>query len=302
MNLIYRFSIVASFLGLWITSLLPESFELIFGFILIFTFGMIHGSNDIMIVNALNGPKRSNKLKVLLAYLLIVSWAVLIFYVVPTAALILFIVFSAYHFGEQHWNHSIQSWSTPMKRLFFWCYGLLILFLIFNFNIETVRIIVFDITGLNIKNLFTQQTIWTVSSILVALILIHSIQRKIDLQGMIKELFSLLVLVIIFKSSSLIWGFCIYFILWHSIPSLLDQITFVYGDYKKKNILKYIMDALPYWIVSMFGIIGLYMLFKDGKQFYSLFFAFIAAVTFPHAVVMLKMFSKKSKNKKSTTV
>jgi len=43
----------------------------------------------------------------------------------------------------------------------------------------------------------------------------------------------------------------------------------------------------------LIGMVILYAIFSSEKQFYSLFFAFIAAVTFPHAFVMLKMFSKK---------
>ena len=50
MNNIFKFSIVTSFLGLWITTHVPENFELVLGFILIFTFGMIHGSNDLLII------------------------------------------------------------------------------------------------------------------------------------------------------------------------------------------------------------------------------------------------------------
>jgi hypothetical protein len=42
----------------------------------------------------------------------------------------------------------------------------------------------------------------------------------------------------------------------------------------------------------------LYTVFSGEKHFYSLFFAFIAAVTFPHAFVMVKMFSKKKHNHK----
>ena len=60
MNIIYKFSILSSFLGLWITSLLPEAFELILGFILIFTFGMVHGSNDIMIVHIQSNKTNSS--------------------------------------------------------------------------------------------------------------------------------------------------------------------------------------------------------------------------------------------------
>jgi hypothetical protein len=46
-------------------------------------------------------------------------------------------------------------------------------------------------------------------------------------------------------------------------------------------------------LVSLVGIAVLFLIFKDEKHFHSLFFAFIAAVTFPHAIVMLTMFSKK---------
>ena len=58
--------------------------------------------------------------------------------------------------------------------------------------------------------------------------------------------------------------------------------------------IKYIKNAFPYWLVSIIGIIILFYVFRNEKHFYSLFFAFIAAVTFPHAIVMMSMFAKKS--------
>ena len=62
MNNIFNFSIVSSFLGLWISTHVPESFELILGFTLIFTFGMIHGSNDLLIINKLlKNMRKGNK-------------------------------------------------------------------------------------------------------------------------------------------------------------------------------------------------------------------------------------------------
>ena len=45
---------------------------------------------------------------------------------------------------------------------------------------------------------------------------------------------------------------------------------------------------------DMFSIVFFTFAFEDEKHFQSLFFAFIAAVTFPHAIVMLKMFSNKN--------
>ena len=293
MKIIYSFSIVSSFMGLWITSLLPEAFELFLGFILIFTFGMVHGSNDIMIVDKLSKKTNSTFFKILSTYLIVVTAAILIFYFIPVLALVLFILFSAYHFGEQHWEEVLSNLNLPLQKIFFFCYGLLILFLVFLFNVEAVIEIIYEITSLELNDIYALE-VTQILFVILFLITGHAVYKKqIAIKSVLRELFSLLVFAIIFNSSSLIWGFTIYFIFWHSIPSLLDQITFIYGDLKKKSILKYVKAALPYWLISLVGIAVLFLIFKDEKHFHSLFFAFIAAVTFPHAIVMLRMFSKK---------
>ena len=294
MKLIYSFSIVSSFVGLWITSLLPESFELILGFILIFTFGMIHGSNDLMIVNRLSNSNNSKFFSILLTYMFVVSSAIVIFYLVPVLALSLFVLFSAYHFGEQHWEETLNEFNSYLKRIFFFCYGMLILFMIFNFNPDKVVEIIYEITSYSLLEIYSLEVITTLVGILFLLISYGLYNNSIKLPSVFRELALLLILGIVFKASSLIWGFTIYFILWHSIPSLLDQITFIFGDLEKKSIFKYAIAALPYWLISLIGISALFLIFKNEKHFYSLFFAFIAAVTFPHAIVMLKMFTKKS--------
>jgi len=295
MKIIYGFSIVSSFFGLWITSLLPRSLELVLGFVLIFSFGMIHGSNDILIIKRLSNAPKDNFVKVLLTYLFVVSLAIIFFYFVPELALLFFVLFSSYHFGEQHWENKMNNLNERLKRVFFFSYGLLILYLIFCFNIESVIGIIYDITGFKIINIYTTEVI---SILIVILSLISSVaiyKKNIDIKSFLREIFLISVLSIIFKASSLIWGFTIYFIIWHSIPSLVDQISFIYGSFNKSNILKYTKDALPFWLVSILGIFILFLIFKDEKHFHSLFFAFIAAVTFPHAIVMLEMFSKKKK-------
>jgi Brp/Blh family beta-carotene 15,15'-monooxygenase len=299
MNNIFKFSIVTSFLGLWITTHVPESFELIFGFILIFTFGMIHGSNDLLIINKiLEKSKYYSKLSVLTAYLLIVSFAILIFYWTPALALSLFVLFSAYHFGEQHWEHSLSKLNKILKSTFYFSYGLLILYLLFAFNEVGVKSIIYEITGYQLTNLYSFPLLLVLGSYVGAVLAFELYFDRLSREIVLTELFSLAVLTIIFKSSSLIWGFTIYFILWHSIPSLAEQIKFVYGDFKLKSTLKYCKSAAPYWIISLIGMAVLYAVFSGEKHFYSLFFAFIAAVTFPHAFVMVKMFSKKKHNHK----
>ena len=294
MNNIFKFSIVTSFLGLWIATHIPEKFELILGFILIFSFGMIHGSNDLLIINKiLEKSKYYSKFNILVAYLMIVSLAILIFYMAPILALSMFVIFSAYHFGEQHWEKSFIKSNNSLKSVFYFCYGMLILQLLFTFNDIGVKFIVKEITGYQIANLNSFPIIIILGSLVLIMTAIELHFKRISSEIALTELFSLLILTTIFNSSSLIWGFTIYFILWHSVPSLAEQIRFVYGEFKLKTTLKYCKSAAPYWIVSLIGMVILYFMFNNEKHFYSLFFAFIAAVTFPHAFVMVKMFSKK---------
>ena len=293
MKKIYGFSIVSSFFGLWITSLLPENIELTLGFLLIFTFGMIHGSNDILIINQIKKHSDRGLFKVLLTYLMVVSSAVLIFYFTPILALILFISFSSYHFGEQHWEELLSKLNKSLRIIFFFNYGLFILYLIFFFNLSSVIDIVYEITGIKLHTILCKEIILGLSLMLISILIYAYYTKILNLGSIFKELFSVVILAVIFNSSSLIWGFSIYFILWHSIPSLLDQVSFIYGDLKKENVLKYIKNAFPYWLISIIGMMLLFLMFKHEKHFYTLFFAFIAAVTFPHAIVMLSMFSKK---------
>ena len=107
------------------------------------------------------------------------------------------------------------------------------------------------------------------------------------------ETFYLLVFAVLFRVSSLIWGFAIYFIIWHSIPSIINQVNYLSGEFNKKNFGKYIKSAFVYWMISLIGIATLYLLFKDIKIFNALFFSFLAAITFPHVLVIFILFKKK---------
>ena len=213
MKIIYRFSIVSSFLGLWITALFPEDFELILGFFLIFTFGMIHGSNDILIINSLTNKSNFNFGKILTTYLLTVVSAVLVFYCLPSIALIMFIIFSAYHFGEQHWEENLELVKTNQKRVYFFIYGLFVLFMVFYFNDDSVKMIINEIAGIKLHDLYSKEISIALGASIIVFLLFTLKQNKIELNTIIKELFTLIVLMIIFKSSSLIWGFTIYFII-----------------------------------------------------------------------------------------
>ena len=286
-----NFAIVASFFGLWLDSLLSNSGQIIVGFILILTFGILHGANDLLLIKKIDLNKdQFSFLKILLYYIMVVALGSLLFWVIPWFALLLFIIVSGYHFGEQQWQNLEKS---TVFKLFEFAYGLFILMLLFIFNIQEVQEVINSITTIVIpENYFSIGL--AINAIVLLALGIYLSNKLIEFKSkLILETFYLLIFTIIFRVSSLIWGFAIYFIIWHSIPSIINQINYLNGKFSWKNFGKYIRSAFVYWMISLIGIATLYLLFKDIKIFNALFFSFLAAITFPHVLVIFILFKKK---------
>ena len=286
-----KISIITSFAGLWLTSYLSDRNQLIFGFILIFTFGILHGANDLVLINQIEKRKKITFFKIIATYIVIVILSVVLFTLLPVFTLLMFVIVSGYHFGEQHWASLFEN-TCQYRKPFELLYGLFILSLLLFFNANEVTKIIFEITGIQLITL-TYKVFLIATGVLLVLFSYLMTKKHVDFKNnIIEQLFYLVLLCVIFKSSSLIWGFTIYFIFWHSIPSLNDQITFLYGKYSFHNFKQYFKTAFLYWLLSLVGITLLYYVAKDLVVFDALFFSFLASITFPHAFVILKMFRK----------
>ena len=255
----------------------------------ILTLGILHGSNDIKLIQKFNTAGNYRFTKVLFLYIGIVFSSVIFFAFIPKLALPFFVIVSAYHFGEQHLSSKLQL-KGSLKFLLYGCYGLVIFSLLFYTNAEATSTIIFDISGLQLISaifyyaFIVSFLIFTISIITLAV----KIKAKMDLW---EEAIHLAVFYIIFANASLLWSFAIYFIVWHSLPSLTDQIALLYGKMSKINLKSYLKSSLLYWIVSVIGIYILYVFTAgDERLFNQLFFSFIAAVTFPHVLVIHRMY------------
>ncbi len=286
-----NFAIIASFFGLWLDSYISNKSQLIFGFILILTFGILHGANDLLLIERINLNKKPfSLLKLLLYYLIVVGLGALLFWIIPWFALLLFILVSGYHFGEQQFQNIEKS---NLFKFFEFIYGLFILMLLFIFHVQEVQEVITNITSVSISESYFSLGLAITTLILIILGFYFS-QKSIEFRSKwILETFYLMVFTIIFKVSSLIWGFAIYFILWHSIPSIINQVVYLKGEFNWKNFGSYVKTAFAYWLVSLIGIAVLYLLFKDIQIFNALFFSFLAAITFPHVLVIYILFKKK---------
>jgi beta-carotene 15,15'-dioxygenase len=287
-------SILASFIGLWLTSYLTSEYQNYLGYLLIFSFGILHGANDLVLIGQFKTSRKPSFLKILAFYVSIVLISASFFVIFPFFALLFFIIISAYHFGEQHWEQILKNTSPFWKRTFQFCYGMVIFLSLFEINQKEVIDIIRQISGVTLPTFLFFYLLTGFLSVLMGLSYYIYQKSESFRSFLVEQILFLIVLTIIFKVSSLIWGFAIYFIFWHSLPSLNDQIEFIYGKYSLKNLWKYIKTAFPYWAVSILGVGMLYVLFHSTHYFEALFFSFLASITFPHFIIILKMFQKES--------
>ena len=286
--LLYSFNsrfIILSTIFCIILSLIFSDFYLnIIAFSGILTFGIIHGANDLLLIKEVS--KNYNFKLQFLYYIMMVGGFFLFFYKIPALALITFVLLSSYHFGEHQWTLFEKNKNHSTKPFYFF-YGLTIFSLIFYFNLNQVTDIIFDITKTQLTENFFFYLLISSSSItfLISLFIYKHLKNQF-----ITQIILLILLIITFKSSDLIWSFGIYFIFWHSIPSIKEQTIFIYGKAEKKSILNYFKKALLYWLLSIIVLLITYYFFRGSQsKLLSIFFSFLAAITFPHTFVVSKI-------------
>ena len=83
MQNLQKTTILFSFLGLWITSYLNAEFQLLLGLSLIFSFGILHGANDLQLIKHIEDVSKVHFSKILGSYLLLVLLSVVLFMEIP---------------------------------------------------------------------------------------------------------------------------------------------------------------------------------------------------------------------------
>jgi len=256
--------------------------------LMILTIGVLHGACDITLINKkTNNISNSKKIIFIIFYLFIAFFAFLFVYNLPVIGFIGFLLISSYHFGEQHLHEKVSD--SKFRFLHFLTYGLLIFMLMIYNNKSFVVNVLNEILEININNL--PFDIFLFSSFFLTFLL-WSIDYKKLKSSIIKEILYLLLLFLLFYTSNLIVSFAVYFVLWHSIPSILDQIDFLYNEISTKSILLYLKNSGSYWIVSILGLLFLfYYQNLMGENFYKIIYSFSAAVTIPHIFLINNILS-----------
>ena len=288
---IIKSRIVVFIISIALSYLLPVIYQDILGFILILSIGVIHGANDLLIIKKYTRKSSlKSQISYFLYYLGLVFLGFVFFYLFPSIALLSFVLVSIYHFGEQHWEVNTSNADfINIKRIYpIILHGLIFFVIVFMNNIDTVNDVLqsFNTISLNYTYLIIILTV-------LFLIYMSLLFSSKSIRGyFVDEFIFFILLFLLTLNSSLIFGFSIYFIFFHSVLSIKDQAKYIYGDDNSEYITKYLVSALPYFILAILFLIGFYLFIDfESLDILPIMFTFLAAITFPHVIVIEKMYS-----------
>ena len=288
---IIKSRIVVFVISIALSYLLPDIYQDILGFILILSIGVIHGANDLLIIKKYTRKSSlKSQISYFLYYLGLVFLGFVFFYLFPSIALLSFVLVSIYHFGEQHWEVNTSNADfINIKRIYpIILHGLIFFVIVFMNNIDTVNDVLqsFNTISLNYTYLIIILTV-------LFLIYMSLLFSSKSIRGyFVDEFIFFILLFLLTLNSSLIFGFSIYFIFFHSVLSIKDQVKYIYGDDNSEYITKYLVSALPYFILAILFLIGFYLFIDfESLDILPIMFTFLAAITFPHVIVIEKMYS-----------
>ncbi len=290
MSKIIIFRIVVATFFIILSCLLSANYQDMVGFTLILSVGLIHGANDLLIIKRnTSSDTNFSQFKSFITYFGIVLAGLIFFYFFPSFALISFILVSIYHFGEQHIEAIApdQNLKNSQRSISIISHGILLFTIIFMNNTEIVTDV---FSSFNI--VFSNYNFLTFILILTSILYVSILIVKKDLQlFLISEILFFVLFYFLSITSSLILCFSVYFIFFHSILSIKDQVKYIYGSNNSKSLNRYIINSLPYFILALAFLILFYIYTEiDNNDLLPIIFTFLAAITFPHVLVIEKMY------------
>ena len=279
---------------------LHSTLQLMFFGLGVILFGIPHGSLDHFIYHkerneAMNMRSIS---KFLLFYL---GFAVLyasLWLISVELSILLFIVISAYHFGEMDLK-ALAIKTSLSSRILFSFYGLLFLvnYLLFQFpNVESILLGFPDFEQSQIERLrllygYQEEVMIASLLIFIPILSIYLFQSKLLGLVQLETILQLVVLMLIVFNLPILLGFGFYFNIWHAGLSMIEIKKFLGWQDKSYWFIyrkSWLTNGLSFLMIGL-----LFVIFKGNlERLLAIFFMSIAILTAPHMKVISVLFSK----------
>jgi len=262
---------------------------------LVVLFGIPHGAIDnVLYLSSSNISKK----KFYFLYLLSMILYALLWLIAPFFSFILFLLISAYHFGEsQLSNYKIDN---IFSRSIYFIWGIALISSLFFYNSEELSILFnkyVDTSNFNIVfNYNVVDFLFYISNLAILFILVYlNFNKSINKQIFNSELFQIILLHITFFIFPVIISFTLYFIFLHSIKVLIQEYSYLKEKLNGFSLLKFIQLLVPFTALSLF----FFIFFIFISDFYNidislLLFSIIgiSIITLPHSISMTNFYEK----------
>jgi Brp/Blh family beta-carotene 15,15'-monooxygenase len=272
------------------------SSSLVIALVLILFIGIPHGANDhLLFFNLINKriDEKNNKSTLFFAiYIGLILLYAGCWYIFPTFSLGLFILISIYHFGQSNLYISPIN-SKFVKLISIFLSGSFVLLTPIFAHIETALPVIQSLSKnpdiLKISEDLGNKLAISAGILMIIHWVILMLSKHINFKNGLQEILNVLLLFGLFYYSPLWIGFAIYFTLWHSIPSIEDQINFFKTTRVNYNLGKYVREIFPFSLIALSGLLLAFQFSGDYisvNQGLALLFSFIAVITLPHMIMM----------------
>ena len=268
--------------------------------LLILTIGVSHGSLDHVKGKKLFNILNIKKISIFyFSYILIAISVIIIWVIMPSISLIIFLLVASFHFGKEDTQFLINK-NSYFNQLLFFLKGLLIILapMFFHFN-ETITIFKFLLVDNEIfystLEFIEVNKILPIGIILSTLSSVYLFLREFEIKKFIIFLDFFSILIINYYLSPLI-AFTVYFCFLHSIRHSITLIYTIDKNNFKNGLKVFGKKALPLTILTaIFCLIGLYLLnssYNLNSSVLKIIFIGLASLTFPH--ILLEYFLEKN--------
>lgn len=263
---------------------------------LILFLGIPHGAIDHVLF------KKNSQLTegiFILRYLMVVGTIVTLWVLFPALSYALFLLLSAYHFGQSQFSQyqAVPHWSFPLLQA---SWGLTVLAALVAFNWSEVNQTLQQyeaFTPLSIVHTpLINEVIFAVSFLCTTICLVVMVRKNmIAMQDAVMEFLVLGLIFAAFFLLPLLIGFTLFFVVLHAVKVLQEEYQVLFDDGSITSVRAFIMMVLPFTLFSISGIVMLFgMIYLGWLQVsygYGLLIT-ISAITVPHAFVMNRFYAK----------
>lgn len=265
---------------------------------LILLFGLPHGATDHMLNNFINSKQVSGRVtfSFITLYFTIIFVYAAVWYLSPEVALLIFLFLSAYHFGETQWirYQRVISCDSIWLRIHNFTWGVFLLGALFSIHEQQTLSFLSGLIndGIAVSSMYVcKYWIVPISMFITSVLSIRIFQFSVIFEQVVE----LMVLIMLFWFTELIYAFAIFFTLFHSRDTVVAMMQIIKKEtglvFEWKSFYKH---ALPFTVISLFGI-GVIMIMinqlNPDIHLITLFFVMISLITAPHMWVIEQFYS-----------